>query len=698
MNNFKQTAKRAIISALCINLFLPLQAFAHDSVQPTKTPNPYHQLAELYLPSQGVLEQKEEVTLEQLQKEKKKIALQDTPLSKLEMLHIAFGPVAQATQQKTLADTTFLKKMEVFMGGESGKSSLMNALNLNSQGQKRTLSIMGERELAMMLAEQPTSDLNIIKRQHAVIQELANNPELARQIRIALSQIQETQEYMLSFWNKENSVNESLFQALYFGTWFDYGKLLKTLNSSTLSLETKTRLRQSYAFFPIIEVSLNVLLVQSTVYYVQDKISDIETSMPTCIKRMANEMITFPAKAHTFWKSIDTMPDLPIPPAQFKKILLGGGGLYLSIVLGMQGYKLWNSISDLQFKKDIANHLHHRMIGVAGYIAAINELQTLIQNNAVLQANLQSGILSALDQVHKNSKDLQQLLAKLNTNTFQGQASFFSLTGRVLAAYNLMKECKNDLVPALEAAGKIDAYHAIAQLFNDSKEQRAQYNVVQFIENDKPFIDAQEVWNPFINPTIVVSNDTQLGIHSMPNNIIVTGPNTGGKSTSIKALLISVLLAQKFGIAPAEKLVMTPFNNINCYMNITDDIGAGISLFKAEVLRAKELINSIRNCDETQFSFTVLDEVFSGTDPNIAAQAAYRFMQQLGEFTNSISVLATHFPVMTELEQEMGNAFKNYKVSVIKHDDGTLEFPYKLEAGIADTNIALELLEAEGVL
>ncbi len=62
---------------------------------------------------------------------------------------------------------------------------------------------------------------------------------------------------------------------------------------------------------------------------------------------------------------------------------------------------------------------------------------------------------------------------------------------------------------------------------------------------------------------------------------------------------------------------------------------------------------------------------------------------------HSIAIIATHFPRLKKLEEETTD-FKNYQVRVVKNSDGTLTYPFKLELGAADQNVALDILKLEG--
>lgn len=92
--------------------------------------------------------------------------------------------------------------------------------------------------------------------------------------------------------------------------------------------------------------------------------------------------------------------------------------------------------------------------------------------------------------------------------------------------------------------------------------------------------------------------------------------------------------------------------NLQTYLNITDDVGAGSSLFKAEVLRTQKLIDTIKKATPGEYSFVVFDEVFNGTSPVEGAAAAYSVGKQLSAFDQSMSLIASHFSLLTKLEEE----------------------------------------------
>ena len=368
------------------------------------------------------------------------------------------------------------------------------------------------------------------------------------------------------------------------------------------------------------------------------------------------------------------------------------GGLY-----GYGSLMLLASYARETSYNELTNYLHTQMMAAGTVIRAMQTVSVEIKENAILSKGLDHHKhLTALFKKKSSlaTKKMHKLVALLLTDTFTGKPSYFCLKGRVLAAYALMKEIKNDLAPALLALGEIDAYLSCATLYQDYEDKPNGFCFVTYLNQETPYLNFNGMWNPFIPSKKAIANSIELG-GTKPLNVILTGPNAGGKSTFAKGLTLNVLLAQTIGIAPGLELTLTPFEKINTYMNITDDTAGGNSLFKSEVLRAQSLLKTIAALDKKKFSFSIMDEMFSGTSPREGEAAGYAVAKNLGANTNSISVIATHFPKLKELEKTTGN-FKNYQVRVAYAPDGSFTYPFKLEEGAADQNIAIAILQQQG--
>lgn len=457
--------------------------------------------------------------------------------------------------------------MEIFGGSESA-TSVFSIIN-------RTATVFGEAAFVRMLS-QPRIDSTILRNRQAIIQELIDNEELFNDLDAAIQVIKKAESDIISFLKEENKQEQENPFAGEKLIYFNMGPF-KKLNTYTLPLEVSNKLDLLRGAF------FTALPVAGLAYMAYAALSEqARTTM------------------YTFWSSV---------PLQYK-VSLGSVPITLSFLAYL-------SFNQMKIKKDICNNIQAKLIHAGCCIRSLEEMHRIIAHNKNIAPNIEKldqlkAIVSSTD---LHSADFNKLIGMLKTNTFTGSASFFSVTGRVLAAGKLMKKVAGEFIPALEVAGELDAYLSVAKLYKEFANKRVHISFAEFIESDSPYLEARNFWNPLVDPEVVVANDLVLGANERPNNVILTGPNTGGKSTVIKGIILNVLFAQTFGMAFADKLVLTPFANVNCYLNITDDLAAGTSLFKAEVLRAKELINSIRTLDGNLFSFTIMDEVFSGTSP-----------------------------------------------------------------------------------
>ena len=365
--------------------------------------------------------------------------------------------------------------------------------------------------------------------------------------------------------------------------------------------------------------------------------------------------------------------------------------------VGLGSYSMYCAIARERKTNNITNYLHTQLIATSQIIRSMKECSQAIKNNPILTQGLahHQDLHNLFDKKStKVSYKLHRLVELLLTDTFKEDASYFSIKGRVLAAYSLMQDVKEELAPALRALGEIDTLLATTKLYRSFENERVSYTFPTYLNKQHPEITLIDMWNPFVSTEKTVTNSVEIG-NTKPNNIILTGPNAGGKSTFLKGTALSILLAQTIGISPARELVFTPFAKINTYMNVTDDTAGGNSLFKSEVLRAQELLKSVENLNTHNFSLSIMDEMFSGTSPKEGEAASFGVAKRLGRINNSILLLASHFPKLQRLEKETKN-FKNYKVRVARHDNGTFSYPFKLEEGAADQNVAIDILKEQG--
>ena len=188
----------------------------------------------------------------------------------------------------------------------------------------------------------------------------------------------------------------------------------------------------------------------------------------------------------------------------------------------------------------------------------------------------------------------------------------------------------------------------------------------------------------------IIKNDCNLN-----KNMIITGPNASGKTTTLKSAFINILLSQQIGFGCFDNLKLTPFDKLHCYLNVPDTSGRD-SLFQAEARRCKEIIDCIDEETSNELThFCIFDELYSGTNPEEAVISANAFMDYIVKNENVTCILTTHYIKLCK-KLSKNKRIKNFNMKTIKKNDnfeGNLfEYTYQLDEGISKVKGGLKVL------
>ena len=295
------------------------------------------------------------------------------------------------------------------------------------------------------------------------------------------------------------------------------------------------------------------------------------------------------------------------------------------------------------------------------------------------------------------------LLNNLRADRYQtkeGLMSYVLATPLIHAFVHDVYEHDMYFAPMYASIAEMDAYLAIAKKMTELQNADHKLTFAQFIDAEKPTIHAKEFWNMLVSVGDVVTNDI-----SEDRNIILTGSNEGGKTTSIRAILQNIMLAQTFGIAAASDFQLTQFDVVQSYLNVSDDILSGKSRFASELKQAKDILERVKALKPAQKLFFALDELFTGTNGEDGAEAAYRFIDNIASYPHIQFIYATHFNKLKTIGSN-NPACVNYKIEpplrdklghFIRDDKGQLIYPYKLSPGANDVNVALDRAKDAGI-
>ena len=150
----------------------------------------------------------------------------------------------------------------------------------------------------------------------------------------------------------------------------------------------------------------------------------------------------------------------------------------------------------------------------------------------------------------------------------------------------------------------------------------------------KPFYAIRQFFDPSIPASRACASDF---VSSAPHTLL-TGPNKGGKSSILRAILLNTWLAQTMGIAFAESMELVPFHWIESGLRLVDEPGEQ-SLFERELAFAAKVI---RRTKTSQRGLLVYDECFHSTNPPDGKKTSQRFLNHIWARSNVISLISTH--------------------------------------------------------
>lgn len=346
-------------------------------------------------------------------------------------------------------------------------------------------------------------------------------------------------------------------------------------------------------------------------------------------------------------------------------------------------FKICNIWKDGKKLVDHMHLLHASLVDIAKSMRALKELQKHIATTAAFNgSNAQSVLQQIMGKSAKTSPEFKELMELLHTKTFDSADSFLYSRGRVLRAHILLQEVRDkELVPLLQAVAELDGYCSIARLMKAYEHKENKFVFAEFVSSDTPCINIRSCWEPLAPTKNPVVNDIRLGADGKPVRMIITGPNGGGKSTFLKSVGHAVIMAQSWGIVPADKAELTIFNALRTSLDPKEDLSAGISKFTAQKERIEGIGNLMKQSTASNKMLVILDEPFTGTIDDQMADRVHQFGLNASRIPHAALCIATH--VQKPVELARNGSFVNYQIEIQEPQIGQFVRTFKVKEGAA---------------
>nr|P26359.1 RecName: Full=DNA mismatch repair protein msh3; AltName: Full=Mating-type switching protein swi4; AltName: Full=MutS protein homolog 3 [Schizosaccharomyces pombe 972h-]CAA43603.1 Swi4 [Schizosaccharomyces pombe] len=285
---------------------------------------------------------------------------------------------------------------------------------------------------------------------------------------------------------------------------------------------------------------------------------------------------------------------------------------------------------------------------------------------------------------------IQSLLIELSSHeenlTISSEKIYRSFLSRISEHYNELRNVTTVL-------GTLDCLISFARISSQSGYTRPEFSDKELLihESRHPMIELLSD-KSFVPNHIHLSSD---GVRCL----LITGPNMGGKSSFVKQLALSAIMAQSGCFVPAKSALLPIFDSILIRMGSSDNLSVNMSTFMVEMLETKEVLSKA-----TEKSMVIIDELGRGTSTIDGEAISYAVLHYLNQYIKSYLLFVTHFPSLGILERRFEGQLRCFHMGYLKSKEDfetsvsqSISFLYKLVPGVASKSYGLNVARMAGI-
>ncbi|MCR2820633.1 DNA mismatch repair protein MutS [Lederbergia panacisoli] len=253
------------------------------------------------------------------------------------------------------------------------------------------------------------------------------------------------------------------------------------------------------------------------------------------------------------------------------------------------------------------------------------------------------------------------------------------------ALFMEIRETVKTYIPRIQQAAKIiselDVYQSFATVSESRHYVRPSFNrnrVIHITNGRHPVVEKVMGSQEYVPNDCMMDAEREM--------YLITGPNMSGKSTFMRQIALTAIMAQIGCFVPAENANIPIFDQVFTRIGAADDLISGQSTFMVEMLEAK---NAIANATEN--SLILFDEIGRGTSTYDGMALAQAIIEYIHDRIGAKTLFSTHYHELTALEEKLGQ-LKNIHVSAVEQQ-GKLVFLHKVKAGPADKSYGIHVAE-----